>query len=128
MSFSQSLKKLRLEKGLTQSQLAEALGISKSAISMYECGNREPELDVLEQFADFFGVDLNALAGRETLVNEESFEVSEEEAITDDISEVEDAEAVTDDSTSKVEGDETVSDEETSKSCDDDSSDNNLDK
>ena len=71
MSFSQSLKKLRLEKGLTQSQLAEALGISKSAISMYECGNREPELDVLEQFADFFGVDLNALAGREALVNED---------------------------------------------------------
>lgn len=71
MSFSQSLKKLRLEKGLTQSQLAEALDISKSAISMYECGKREPELDVLEQFADFFGVDLNALTGREVLVNKD---------------------------------------------------------
>ena len=71
MSFAQSLKKLRLDRGLTQSQLSEALGISKSAISMYECGNREPELDVLQQFADFFGVDLNVLAGRAPLVNED---------------------------------------------------------
>ena len=38
---------------------------------MYECGNREPELEVLDQFANFFGVDLNALAGREVLVNED---------------------------------------------------------
>ncbi len=42
--FSEKLASLRREKGLTQAELAARLGISKSAVSMYERGNREPEL------------------------------------------------------------------------------------
>ena len=64
MSFSNSLKKLRVSRRMTQAQLASALKMSKSAISMYECGKRKPELDVLAQFADYFGVDLNEMAGQ----------------------------------------------------------------
>ena len=41
--FASILKQLRLQKGLTQPQLAERLGISRSAISMYERGEREPD-------------------------------------------------------------------------------------
>ena len=63
MSFSESLKKLRVDRRMTQAELASALNMSKSAISMYECGKREPELDVLAKFADFFGVGLNELTG-----------------------------------------------------------------
>ena len=44
--FSIRLKKLRMNQGYTQQQLANLLGISKSAISMYESGGREPEVDI----------------------------------------------------------------------------------
>lgn len=41
------------------------LGISKSTISMYENGNREPNFETLECIADYFNVDMNFLLGRE---------------------------------------------------------------
>ena len=62
--FSETLAALRREAGLTQAELAERLGISKSAVSMYERGNREPELGLLEAMADLFGVSVSALLGR----------------------------------------------------------------
>ena len=65
MLFSERLRELRQNKGLPQSQLADALNISKSAISMYELGKREPDLETLEGIADFFNVDINYLIGKE---------------------------------------------------------------
>ena len=68
--FSEKLSALRRQMGLTQAELAARLGISKSAISMYERGNREPELELLQAMADFFHVSVSALLGRqEELVN-----------------------------------------------------------
>ncbi len=63
MAFSDTLRRLRKQDGLTQLELAQHLGISKSAVSMYECGNREPDFEMLEAFADFFNVDMNQLTG-----------------------------------------------------------------
>ena len=63
-AFSETLARLRRECGMTQAELASRLGISKSAVSMYERGNREPELDLLEAMADLFGVSVNAMLGR----------------------------------------------------------------
>ena len=65
MLFSERLRELRQKKGLSQSQLADALNISKSAISMYELGKREPDLETLEGIADFFNVDINYLIGKD---------------------------------------------------------------
>ena len=65
MLFRERLRELRQNKGLSQSQLADALNISKSAISMYELGKREPDLETLEGIADFFNVDINYLLGKE---------------------------------------------------------------
>ena len=68
--FSEKLSQLRRQAGLTQAEMARRLGISKSAVSMYECGNREPELELLQAMADLFGVGVDALLGREDpLVN-----------------------------------------------------------
>ena len=69
--FSEMLSSLRKQNGLTQAELAARLGISKSAVSMYECGNREPELELLQAMADCFQVSVSALLGRqeEPLVN-----------------------------------------------------------
>ena len=64
-SFSETLARLRRERGLTQAELAARLGISKSAVSMYERGNREPELELLQAMADQFGVSVSSLLGRE---------------------------------------------------------------
>lgn len=62
--FSETLSSLRKREGLTQSELAARLGISKSAVSMYERGQREPELELLEKMADTFHVSVTALLGR----------------------------------------------------------------
>jgi len=63
-AFRDMLARLRRERGMTQAELAARLGVSKSSISMYERGNREPELDLLERMADLFGVSVNAMLGR----------------------------------------------------------------
>ena len=47
--FSETLSSLRKREKMTQEELAARLGISKSAVSMYERGQREPELELLEQ-------------------------------------------------------------------------------
>lgn len=59
--FNKVLKSLRLDDGLTQKELGKKLGLSGSAISMYERGEREPELEVLEIIADFFNVTIDYL-------------------------------------------------------------------
>ena len=54
--FSTILRYLRESKLLSQSQLAEKLEVSKSSISMYERGKREPDFETMEKIADFFNV------------------------------------------------------------------------
>lgn len=61
--FATILKDLRKRDGLTQEQLAKNCGISKSAISMYENGNRTPDFETLETFADYFNVNMSYLIG-----------------------------------------------------------------
>ena len=63
-SFKDMLKYFRERKGLTQSELAKAVGLGSSTISMYELGSREPNFEIEERLADFFNVDLNTLRGR----------------------------------------------------------------
>lgn len=69
-SFSNRLKQLRIERGLTQQQLADILNISKSSINMYERGEREPGFETLEAIADVFNVDMNFLLGKSHVKNQ----------------------------------------------------------
>lgn len=64
--FDRILKLLRNEKNMSQQELADALGISKSSINMYERGERQPNFEVLETIADYFNVDIDYLLGRTT--------------------------------------------------------------
>lgn len=66
MKLSEVLKELRLEANLTQKELATKLNIGQSTIVGYEKGEREATLTNLSQYADYFGVSLDYLAGRET--------------------------------------------------------------
>lgn len=63
-NFGNKLRLLRKEKGLTQKQLADKLGLAFSTISMYERGDREPDFEILESIADFFNVSMDYLHGK----------------------------------------------------------------
>ncbi len=57
------LYSLRIERGLTMLQLANALGMSESTISFYESGDRTPSFEACRKICNFFGCDLNYLFG-----------------------------------------------------------------
>ena len=54
------IKSLRIQDNVTQPQLAEALGVGKSTVSMWEGGNRQPDLETLEKIADYFNVPIGS--------------------------------------------------------------------
>ena len=65
MDFKERLRELRQQRGYSQEELAKQLGLSKSAISMYERGARTPDFETMELLADFFNVDMNYILGKE---------------------------------------------------------------
>lgn len=69
MTVGQRLKALRSERQLTQKQLADRLGMSKSALAMYETDQRFPKLDTLDAIADYFNVDMAFLLGKSNCRN-----------------------------------------------------------
>ena len=54
--FAENLRRLRLEKGFTQDQLAEKMGTSPQSISRWECGNSLPDVMQLPALAQIYGV------------------------------------------------------------------------
>lgn len=64
MTLGQRIKDLREEHHLTQEEFSKIIGISKSAVGMYETNKREPNLETLDAIADFFNVDMDYLRGK----------------------------------------------------------------
>lgn len=70
MALGDRLRQIRTDHGLSQGDLAEALGYTKTAISQYELGKRAPSLETLRRMTEFFGVTTDWLLGRDvTLVS-----------------------------------------------------------
>lgn len=65
MSIGEALKYQRELKGLSQSALAKSTGISQPKISYYESGKHLPLIDDCIKLADFYGVTLDELVGRD---------------------------------------------------------------
>ncbi len=63
VNFGERLKKLRIEFGMTQTDLAKRLNITKSVVSYYELRERTPSPDVLIQLANIFHVSTDYLLG-----------------------------------------------------------------
>ncbi|WP_206886114.1 LexA family protein [Alicyclobacillus mali (ex Roth et al. 2021)] len=65
--FGKRLKYLRRQRDLTQRDIANILKVSVSAVGMYERGEREPTIEMIERLADFFDVSLDYLFGRSNI-------------------------------------------------------------
>ena len=69
MEFNEKLQELRKSKGLTQEELAEALFVSRTAISKWESGRGYPNLDSLKQISRFFAVSIDELICSEEIIS-----------------------------------------------------------
>ena len=63
------LKKLRLQRGLSQRDLAESISIDRSMISLYENDRREIPTSTAKLIADYFNVSVDYLLGRDAVRN-----------------------------------------------------------
>ena len=61
--LSETIRSLRRQRGLSQEELAEALDVSRQAISKWENGAAVPDLDKLQALASYFGITLDELTG-----------------------------------------------------------------
>ena len=61
--FTERLKKLRKEKGMTQTELAASLGVSSGTVAMWETGKRKPSFEMLERLTDVFDKRLGYILG-----------------------------------------------------------------
>lgn len=68
MELSEKLQELRKEKGLTQEELAEALFVSRTAISKWESGRGVPNIESLKAISKFFSVSIDELLSGEEIL------------------------------------------------------------
>lgn len=65
VDFGRKIKALRLEQEMTQQQVADRIGVTKSVVSAYETNLRMPSYDVLKRLATLFRVSTDYLLGME---------------------------------------------------------------
>lgn len=82
VEFGNTLKKLRLQEGLTQQQLADKLRVTKSVVSYYELQERYPSPEVLTKLASIFHVTTDYLLGLERCETIDLTGLDEEDIIT----------------------------------------------
>lgn len=73
-----NIRTLRKAAGITMKQLGDLMGVSESAISLYETGKAEPDISMLKKLADYFSVSIDYLLGA-TKKPTRSCELSEDE-------------------------------------------------
>ena len=69
MEFCEKLQELRKKKGLTQEELAEALYVSRTAVSKWESGRGYPSIDSLKDISKFFSVSIDDLLSGDKLLS-----------------------------------------------------------
>ncbi len=74
MKIGSNIAALRKEKGITQEELANALGVSAQAVSKWENNSSCPDISLLTVIADYFGVTVDALlrSGAEEITRADS--------------------------------------------------------
>ena len=69
MTLGERIKRLRNNMGLTQMTFAKSFQVSNGAVAMWETNKRQPDNDTLSKLADFFGVSVDYLLGRDEIKN-----------------------------------------------------------
>ena len=69
MEFNEKLQALRKQKGLTQEELADALYVSRTAVSKWESGRGYPSIDTLKDISAFFNITIDELLSGSELLN-----------------------------------------------------------
>lgn len=69
MEFNEKLQELRKQKGLTQEELADALYVSRTAVSKWESGRGYPQIDSLKAIASFFAITIDELLSSDELLS-----------------------------------------------------------
>ena len=69
MEFHEKLQELRKQKGITQEELAEALYVSRAAISKWESGRGYPNIDSLKALAKFYAVTIDTLLSGDEILH-----------------------------------------------------------
>lgn len=80
-SFGERLRSLRLEKDMTQEDVASYFGLHKTRISQYELNKRQADDDMKKKLAEFFGVSLDYLMGN-TDIRESADEILNKKELT----------------------------------------------
>lgn len=62
--FAERIKKLRIEKKLTQQELGNKFGLTSTGVSYWESGKANPSMDMINKLSDFFGVTIDYLIGK----------------------------------------------------------------
>ena len=72
------LKELRKEKGLTQEQLGEKIGVTNKTVSRWENGNYIPPVECLAMLSDIYGISINEILSGQKLTAEEFSDAAED--------------------------------------------------
>lgn len=62
-NFNENLRDAREQKGLSQKEVAVKIGVAKSTYSLYESGNREPNVQTIKKISDVLNVSADKLLG-----------------------------------------------------------------
>lgn len=63
-----NLRKLRIDKGISQQELADVIGTSQQSVNKYENHNVEPDISALIRLADYFETSIDYLVGHNSPV------------------------------------------------------------
>ena len=82
--LKENIKKARLNVGLTQSEVAEKLGVAQAQYARWENGGRNPKDETVEKLAEIFGTSFEILKGRDDGLEEivsllREYELTEED-------------------------------------------------
>ena len=59
--IAENIRHFREEKGISQSELAEGLNVTRQAVSNWECGKTEPDIETLHKISDILGITIEEL-------------------------------------------------------------------
>jgi transcriptional regulator with XRE-family HTH domain len=76
VKFGENLQKLRKEKGISQEQLAEQLGVTRQSVSKWESGNSYPEMDKIVAICNLFHCDMDVLINKDITEEREKKDAS----------------------------------------------------